>query len=340
MNNSLLPDIAASEPKVGIRAVTIGGGTGSFMLLSSLRHYVGNLTAIVNMSDDGGSTGMLRDELGALPPGDIRQCLVALSNSPTYMRELFNYRFESGNIKGHAFGNLLLSALEKIGGDFASAVEIAEELLQVQGRVLPVTTDNVRVRAVFPNGETVQGEHNLQNFNFSGARPVLSLTPKAQVTSLVKAAIAQADLIVIGPGDLFSSLVPVLIPDGMAEALAGTKARVVYVANLVNKPLTTKGMQVHDYADVIEEYIGKNVLSNVIYNTAEPTKELIHKYMQEGEELVAHDPAELSAKDYVSTGVPLLANGAGRRQGDLLRRNLIRHDGERLARAIMKVYFS
>ena len=336
-----LPAVNQSSASIGLKVVTVGGGTGGFMLLSALRHYANNITAIVNMSDDGGSTGILRDELGILPPGDIRQCLVALSTTPEYMRELLNYRFEEGSLKGHAFGNLFLTALEQVGGSFAEGVKLAEQILQVRGRVLPVTTDNVRVIATFPHGEVVEGEHALQGHNFKGEQPTLTLSPSATLTNDAALAINEADLIVVGPGDLYSSLIPSLLPKGMARALRNSKATKIYVCNLVNKPLTTKGLQVHDYVETLEAYIGENAFDYVIYNTALPDPAITKHYLREGETPILHSDTGFAGKSYTPIGEPLLTNGEAQKKNDtLINRNLIRHNGDRLARAIMKAYFS
>jgi uncharacterized cofD-like protein len=150
----------------GAKIVVIGGGTGSFTLLSGLKNYASDITAIVNMADDGGSTGQLRDELGVLPPGDVRQCLVALSDSPR-VRELFNYRFEEGSLEGHAFGNLFLTALEKMTGSFAEAVDVADEVLNVSGKVIPVTLDNVHLILKRRNENDVIGEFKIGNMKFN-----------------------------------------------------------------------------------------------------------------------------------------------------------------------------
>jgi uncharacterized cofD-like protein len=180
---------------MGAKIVVIGGGTGSFTLLNGLKNYTSHLTAIVNMADDGGSTGVLRDELGALPPGDVRQCLVALSESPR-VRELFNYRFSEGTFEGHAFGNIFLSALEKMTGSFAEAVDVADEVLNVRGRVVPVTLNNVHLIMKKRNGKKVIGEYQIGNmkFDLDENRPELELSPPAVINPEASAAIADAIL--------------------------------------------------------------------------------------------------------------------------------------------------
>jgi uncharacterized cofD-like protein len=221
---------------IGVKIVVIGGGTGSFTLLSELKNYTHNITALVNMVDDGGSTGVLRDELGVLPAGDIRQCLVALSTTPR-VRDLFNYRFDDGGMKGHAFGNLFMAALEKMTGSFADAVETASEVLSVKGRVEPITLDDVKMVVKLDDGTVVNGQHNVESLKIpEGQRPWLDLEPEANINPRAKRAIVEADLVVIAPGLLYGSLAPALLVKGVTRALAESKAKKIYVCNLVTKP--------------------------------------------------------------------------------------------------------
>jgi uncharacterized cofD-like protein len=330
----------AEAQKIG-RVVVMGGGTGTFMLLSALRKYARNLTAIVTMSDDGGSSGVLRDELGVLPPGDIRQCLVALSDSPEDMRRLFTYRFEEGSLKGHSFGNLFLTAAEKASGGFDAGVKLAERVLNVKGQVLPVTTENVRLVATLADGSRVENEGRIQMHDFKRERPSLQLEPQATINPEAIAAIEHADVITVGPGDLYSSIIPVLLPNGMAEALRRTQAKKVFVANLVNKPLSTAGMQVHDYVNEITRHLGHQIFDYVIYNTAKPNPELAKRYLQDGEEPVTFSATKLTGQGYSAIGESLLAGGVALQAGDSLMkgsRSLIRHDGDLLARTLAQIY--
>jgi len=180
------------EVTSGPKFVMIGGGTGSFTLLSGLKQYVQDITALVCMADDGGSTGLLRDELGVLPPGDVRQCLVALSDSPK-VRDLFNYRFEEGTLAGHSFGNLFLTALEKMTGSFAEAVELASSVLDISGQVEPITLSDVMLCMSTPEDKKIKGEHKIVNKRFKGKKPKLWLEPKAMLKPKAKEAILNAD---------------------------------------------------------------------------------------------------------------------------------------------------
>jgi uncharacterized cofD-like protein len=214
-----------SAPKRGPKIVVIGGGTGSFSVLSGLKNYAHDITAIVNMSDDGGSTGILRDELGVLPPGDIRQCLVALSQSDQIMRDLFNYRFAEGTFEGHSFGNLFLTALEKVTGSFDAAVGTASQVLNISGRVVPVTLTNSQLVLARADGTRLTGQHAIEGAQLT-PRPKLSLTPSPTLNPEAAATIAAADLIVIAPGNLYASLAPTLIVPGLGAAVAGSPAKV------------------------------------------------------------------------------------------------------------------
>ena len=330
-------------PARGPKIVVIGGGTGSFTILSALKYYARDITAVVNMSDDGGSTGILRDELGALPPGDIRQCLVALSESDQIMRDLFNYRFEEGTFGGHSFGNLFLSALEKTTGSFAAAVRTAGDVLKITGRVLPVTLSDVNLVLTKSDGTTIRGEWQIGNRPFAETRPRLSLEPAAILNPEVASAIADADVVVIAPGNLYGSLAPALIIPGLAETLQKTKATITYVCNLVTKPGQTDGFKVHDYADEIERFIGEGTLDFVIYNTHQPTKHLLDKYAQAGEFAVEYDTEKLAATGYQAIGADVISDTiykTGPADQQFIPRTLIRHDSDKLARLIMRIYFS
>ena len=334
MNEPFAPD--------QIKIAVIGGGTGSFTLLSSLKDHTDQIAAIVNMVDDGGSTGVLRDELGALPPGDVRQCLVALSDSPK-VRDLFNYRFDEGTFAGHAFGNLLLSALEKMTGNFSEAVETASEILNVNGIVVPATLDNVRLKMEWPEASTIlHGERviDADYFKYDPRRAHLSLTPGASANPTAIAAIEQADVVVIAPGDLYTSLGPLLVIDGIGQALQRTKAMVVYVSNLVTKEGQTAGFTVTDHAAEIERFIGAPALDYVLYNHAEPTQEVAQRYEAEKAYLVEVDYSGLSQKHYRGIGGDFLGAVAETHKHDVLpvTRSLIRHDAVAVATALMQLY--
>lgn len=323
-----------------VKIAVIGGGTGSFTLLSALKEHTSQLAALVNMADDGGSTGQLRDELGVLPPGDIRQCLVALSDSPK-VRDLFNYRFEEGSFKGHAFGNLFLTALEKMTGDFGSGVELAGEVLGIRGVVEPVTLTSVTLM-LRRGDEVTEGEYQISEMDFEGAHPELWLSPKPVPNPQAIRAIEAADVVVIAPGNLYSSLAPALLVPGIGEALQRTAAYCVYVCNLVTKPGQTDGYRVDDFASEIERFAGAPFLDAVLFNTEKPSDELMDKYARMGEKSVIYDEDVLREKPYVAVGTRLLSSsvwkGGSAADPIAASRSLIRHDSNAVAGAIMKLY--
>ena len=254
----------------GPRITVIGGGTGLPSLIRGIKHYSHNITAIVTMADDGGSSGRLRSELGIQPPGDIRNCLVALADSEDVMQQLMDYRFSSdGQLDGHSFGNMLIAALSGIGGDFSRAVEIAGELLAIRGRVIPSTTTDVTLIATTEAGETLTGESNVARA--SGRITSLSLCPpNPQAHPGAVAALLEADLVIIGPGSLYTSIVPNLLIPGIADAVAESKALKVYVCNVAEEPRQTIGYSVQDHADVVRHYTGTESLHAVIANSNVP----------------------------------------------------------------------
>jgi len=329
--------------KNDIKIAVIGGGTGSFTLLSALKDHTKQLAAIVNMADDGGSTGVLRDELGTLPPGDVRQCLVALSDSPK-IRNLFDYRFEKGTFGGHSFGNILLTALEKVCGSFSEAVATASEILRVNGVVIPATLDNVRLKMEWPECSAIlHGERKIDAhcFKHDPRKATLSLAPQAKANPMALMAIEQADMVVIAPGDLYTSLGPLLVIDGIAEALQKTKAVCVYVSNLVTKQGQTDGFTVSDHAGEIERFVGDRFLDYVLYNEQKPSKDIARRYEKEKAFLVRVDGKKLDKASYTAVAGSFLGKIASRNKSDKLssiKRSLIRHDSEAVAHALMAIY--
>lgn len=322
------------------RIVVIGGGTGTFALLSGLKQHTDHITALVNMADDGGSTGVLRDEQGVLPPGDVRQCLVALSDSDK-LRDLFNYRFEGGSLEGHAFGNLFLTALEKMTGSFPEAVELASHVLNITGTVEPITLTQVTLCAEGVDDTPIKGQLTIAHEAIA-PHPRIWLEPEAEPNPRAIEAILGADMVVIAPGNLYGSLAPALVVPGIGKALRATEARCVYVCNLVTKPGPTDGFAVHDFAEEIERLAGGAFLDYVIYNTEKPSDELLAKYAHEGELSVEYDMGALERAHYKIRGIPLLATHApSKAAGDVLAavRSYIRHDSDAIARQLMRIYF-
>lgn len=316
------------------KIVVMGGGTGTFTVLSGLKHYPVDLSAIVSIADNGGSTGILRDELGVLPPGDTRQCLVALSAGDDLLRNLFNYRFAEGSLSGHNFGNLFLSALEKVTGDSLSAVREAHRILSVKGRVIPVAAKATHLFAELEDGQVVEGEHAIDELE--GERAPIArcfLSPTVTANPDAVQAIESADAIVLGPGDLYTSLMPILLVDGIAEALARSKGKRLYVLNLVTKHGETDGYTGSMYVDVITKAFKPANLDTVLVNTEHPPASILARYEKAAEGPVIDDLQDASLQ-VVRTS--LLSNDIQEpKPGDHLKRSLLRHDPIKLAEAIL-----
>ncbi|MFZ2299586.1 MAG: gluconeogenesis factor YvcK family protein [Candidatus Moraniibacteriota bacterium] len=324
------------------KVVTIGGGTGSFTLLSGLKQYPIELSAIVSMADDGGSTGVLRDELGVLPPGDVRQCLVALSDSSEMLRQLMNYRFENGGLAGHSFGNLFLSALQKITGNFTDGVAEAAKILNVRGDVIPVTVTDTNLKIELRSGKILSGEHEI-NMNLKvgsiGIKKTF-LAPRARANPRAIRKILEADLIIIGPGNHYCSIVPNLLVKGIPEAIRKSKATVVYNCNLVNKRGHTDGFTLETYADEIHRFLGGERIDFVTFNTKRPSRALLERYGKENGELITFVNDKNAPHRYRVLQSDFLSRQSIRDSAaDTLgsTRAFIRHDTEKLGKALMMI---
>ncbi len=314
------------------KVVVIGGGTGNFVVLSGMKKYPVDLTAIVSMADDGGSTGVLRDELGVLPPGDVRQCLVALSNSSRLMRSLMNYRFETGGLGGHSFGNLLLSALEKVTGSFEKAVEETGKILYIQGKVIPVTTHQTRLKMVLNNLQILEGEKEIYlSQEIDQGYKELYLEPFPKVNPRVVEEIHNADLLVIGPGGLYTSLIPNLLVDGVREAICQSGAKKAFIVNLMNRKGQTTLFKTSSYLQEIVRFLGKDLFDYILINSQNPPKELIDVYAKEG------DLVENDLKGDRVVFADILGELPLESKGDLMKRSFIRHDAKKLAQELMKI---
>lgn len=312
------------------RIVVIGGGTGVFTVLSGLKKHPHHLSAIVTMADDGGSTGQLREEFGILPPGDVRRALLALADSEAaLLAELFTYRFEEGEgLSGHSMGNLLLTALERITGSFERSIGAASQLLGVSGKVIPVTLDDVRLKAVLSDGTEVLGESEIDvpKKDRLAAIDRVELVGRARANPRALDAIATADLVVIGPGDLYTSLLPNLVVAGIVEALRTTSAKKVYIVNVMTKHGETDGFSARDFVDAIERVVGKGTLDIVVVNNVRPPKRTEEFYASVRK---STEPVVFSEQQFADVLYKVVSADVVKKEGDL-----IRHSPESLAAVI------
>ncbi len=308
------------------KVVVIGGGTGLSVLLKGLKNYTSHLTAVVTVSDDGGSSGRLRAEMGVLPPGDIRNCLVALAETETLMDKVFQHRFDhEGSLNGHNLGNLLLVALTEIAGDFVSAIQEVSKILKVRGRVLPATLEHVALGARMKDGMLIYGETSIRNYG--GEIESLFLVPdKCLPVPDALEAIMEADIIVLGPGSLYSSIIPNLLVEGIGSALARSKARKVYVSNIMTEHGETDSFTAADHLQVIMRYLPESAVEYIIVNNGVIDEGILKRYR--GEQAV---PVLSNRPEMEAIGIKLI-------EADLVSdSDLAWHDSEKLAQVIMNL---
>ncbi|MEZ7912076.1 MAG: YvcK family protein [Propionivibrio sp.] len=307
---------------------TIGGGTGTFNVLSGLsRKSDLNLAAIVTAADSGGSTGELRDEFGILPPGDVRRAIVALAEDTEVVRRLFEYRFKEGKrIAGHTVGNLLLTALSDIMGDFERGIEELCTMFDVRGKVIPVTLDNVHLGVTLENGERIVGESEIDVPRHDANVPIRDafLIGGGRLNPRAREAILNSDFVIIGPGDLYTSIIPNLLCEGMREALRETQARIVYVGSIMTKHGETDGFCLEDFVRVLEQHVGEDCLDYVLVNNGELRGDLLGKY-----QLESKAPVRLKRREtLIERGIKIVERDF---TSDT---DYIRHDPRKLARAV------
>jgi len=271
----------------------IGGGTGLSNILRGLKYYPLKINAIVTVSDDGGSSGRLSEELGVLPPGDIRNCLVALADEESLMAKLFQYRFSNGELKGHSFGNLFLVAMSSILGDFLLGIKETSKVLAIRGQVLPSTLTRVRLKATFEDGNEIIGETSISSYKKSKIKKIelIPLNPNDKIYATPEAikTLKESDLIIIGPGSLYTSILPNLILEEIKETLKKSKGFKIYVCNVMTQPGETTGYKSSDHIKAIIENLGFNPVEYMIINTKKPTNEILQKYRETGAEFVETD---------------------------------------------------
>lgn len=324
------------------KVVVIGGGTGIYPILRGLKSYRDqvSITAVISMADSGGSSGRLRDEFGQLPVGDVRMALTALASEvddhDQLLRELFLHRFDKGEgLDGHNFGNLLLVALSEMLGSEAEAVKTASRILRVGGRVLPVTADRVHIVAEYDDGKVTKGEHEIDEppaDRFEHRIEKFYTEPKGHITDDTKAAICNADLVLLGPGDLYSSLLANCVVDGVSAAILQSKAKFVFAANLMTRPGQTHGMTACDHAREVQKYVGK-FPDVIIVNTGEVPEHLLKRYAENFQFPVKDDCFDVEAE--VLRADLLSKEEVVKKKGDVLQRSLVRGDGDKFAKVIL-----
>lgn len=312
--------------KRGPKIVAIGGGTGMPNVLRGIKQYTLNLSAIVTVADDGGSSGRLRKDYSVLPPGDIRNCIVALADEETLLGRLFQYRFEKkGELSGHSFGNLFITALTHISGDLPKAIDESSKVLAVSGKVYPVTLDNIVLKAKLKDGRKITGESNIPKANGEIEKIYISPSTCRPYPAAI-AAIRSADIITIGPGSLFTSIIPNLIVPGITDAIVKSKALKVYVCNIMTQSGETDNFRVSDHIKAIFNHAGMKIVDYVVANNKLPDRKILKKYEKENS-----FPVEIDKHEIARLGVKLF-------EGQLFRPGkYLRHDPELLSKMIIKL---
>lgn len=306
--------------ETGLKIAAMGGGTGLSSLLRGLKPMTSNLVAVVTVCDDGGSSGRLSKDLGMLPPGDIRNCLVALADDESLLGELFSYRFQDGNgLSGHSFGNLFLAALTEVVGDFEEAIQVSSQVLASRGKVLPTTLDTVTLCARLKDGSVVRGESSIPKAVGTIDHVFLD-PPTARPTTDVISSLKSADAVILGPGSLFTSVIPNLLVEGVEEVLRQLSVPRIYVCNVMTQPGETDGYGAADHLEALERHIGAGLVDTIIVNIATPSEEMLLRYRAQGAEPVAPQLERLEKMGVKVVGANLLSD-----------HDLVRHDSERLA---------
>lgn len=315
------------QKRRGPRIVVIGGGTGLSVLLKGLKNYTNHLTAIVTVMDDGGSSGRIR-EMGILPPGDIRRCLVAMARTENLMDRVFQHRFAEGEgIQGHNLGNLLIAALTDITGDFIKAIAEVSKVLAVQGQVLPATPQLVVLGATMTDGTVVMGETSITKAG-KRIKEVFLDPPECRAVPEAIEAIHEADAVVLGPGSLFTSIIPNLLVPEIGEALRTTRALRIFVVNIMTQPGETTGFTATDHLDAVSRHLGPGHIDYVVVNDTPVDKERESRYRLEDAEPVRFDQRELADRGVKCVRAPLLGT-----------EDVAWHDSEALARTVMRIIY-
>ncbi len=316
----------------------IGGGTGTFIVLSDLKKYPLDLGVIVNMMDSGGSTGRLRDQLGVLPPGDLRQCLVALSEVSDFWRKLFLYRFETGDLKGHNFGNIFLSALEKVSGSYDEVLGAAEHILNLKGEVIPVTYEKTHVCAEYENGTQINGEDSIDENRQEKSRiKSIFLLPPVCANQKALSRIAKSDYLIAGPGDLYTSIIPIFLVDGVKKAVQESSAKIIYVMNLMTKSGQTTCYTAMDHVNDFSRYAGR-LPDVIVMNTTEIPQNILEWYKSHDETPIVNDlDEERLSGTRIVVGDLINEIPFSQHAADEKNRAVLRHDGKKLAEILHSI---
>jgi uncharacterized cofD-like protein len=314
----------------GPKIVAIGGGTGLSTMLRGLKYYTSNITAIVTVGDDGGGSGALREELGILPPGDIRNCILALADTEPLMEELLQYRFKEGNLKNQSFGNLFLAAMDGISNNFEEAVKKMSSVLAVTGRVLPVTLEDMTLKARLKNGNVVEGESNIPSEVIKQKSPIerLFIQPVgAKALDEAVEAILDADAVILGPGSLYTSVIPNLLVKGISEALKDSSAIKIYISNIMTQEGETDDFEVADHINAIFKHTSNGIIDYVATNTQEINNSIIERYLEKNAK-----PVKIDEKNIMDLDVKVI-------EGDFItvKDGLLRHNPDKLAKFLMEI---
>ncbi len=312
----------------GPKIVVIGGGTGLSTMLRGLKYYTSNITAIVTVGDDGGGSGDLREDLGMLPPGDIRNCLLALSDTEPLMEDLLEYRFKDGRLKGQSFGNLFLAAMDGVSENFVDAVRKMSSVLAVTGKVLPVTLDDMKLMAYLENGNLIEGESYIPVEAIKQKSRIKKLTIDpidAKPLSEALNAIKDADAIVMGPGSLYTSVLPNLLVKGITSEIRKSDALKIYISNVMTQPGETDGFNVCDHLNILRKYGGKDIVNCVIANVGSISADMKEKYKEKGSEVVKIDRSKIKdiGVDIVERNLVRIKNGTIKHDSDYLAQVLV-----------------
>ena len=315
----------------GPKITAIGGGTGLSTMLRGLKKYTKNLTAVVTVADDGGGSGVLRRDIGMPPPGDIRHCMESLANVEPIMERLLTYRFQEGSLAGQSFGNLILAALNGVTGSFEEAVAQMSQVLAITGRILPVTSADVQLEAVFENGARVVGESKIRSFKKEQdcrIAHVALLPERPAALQAALQAIREADLILMGPGSLYTSVIPNLLVEGVVEAICRSEALKIYVCNIMTQEGETEGYTAADHVDALLSHGAPGLVDLCLANSAPVRPGLVEKYREEDAAPILVDRERIRAMGLELEEYPVASEG-----GDYAR-----HDPDRLAAAVLDVY--